>query len=89
MNALCVFGACATILVNSFVFIPAKSNRFKKGDVVRFPFGEAGGKADGTVVATGVTIGLRRKVRIETVAARFEIDEADVELLSRSFSDQR
>ena len=89
MNALCVFGACATILVNSFVFIPAKSKRFKKGDVVRFPFGEPGGKADGTVVATGITIGLRRKVRIETVAARFEIDEADVELLSRSFSDQR
>ena len=68
----------------SCVFIPVKSNRFQKGDLVRFPFGEAGGRADGTVVATGVSFGLRRKVRVETVAAQFEIDEADVQLVSRS-----
>jgi hypothetical protein len=73
--------------INS-VFIPAKSNRFQKGDIVRFPFGEAGGKADGRVIATGVTIALRRKVRIETVAAQFEIDETDVMLVSRSISGQ-
>ena len=72
----------------SCVFIPVKSNRFQKGDIVRFPFGEAGGKAEGTVIATGVTFGLRRKVRIETVAAQFEIDETDVQLVSRSSSGQ-
>lgn len=66
------------------MFIPAKSKKFQIGDIVRFPFGEAGGKADGTVVATGVTFAFQRKVRVATVAARFEIDEADVELVSRS-----
>jgi hypothetical protein len=71
------------------VFIPTKSNRFQKGDIVRFPFGEPGGKADGTVIATGVTFGLRRKVRVQTVAAQFEIDETDVTLVSRSTSGQR
>jgi hypothetical protein len=40
------------------------------------------------VIATGVTFGLRRKVRIETVAAQFEIDETDVQLVSRSSSGQ-
>jgi hypothetical protein len=72
----------------SCVFIPVKSNRFQKGDIVRFPFGEAGGRAEGTVIATGVTFGVRRKVRIETVAAQFEIDETDVQLVSRSSSGQ-
>jgi hypothetical protein len=66
------------------VLIPAKSKRFQIGDIVRFPFGAAGGKAEGTVVATGVTLALQRKVRIKTVAARFEIDEADIELVTRS-----
>jgi hypothetical protein len=65
------------------VLFPAKSKKFQIGDIVRFPFGQAGGKADGTVVFTGVTLALQRKVRIETVAARFEIDEANVELVSR------
>ena len=72
----------------SCVFIRLKSNRFEKGDRVRFPFGEAGGRADGRVIATGVTFGLRRKVRIETVAAEFEIDETDVQLVPRSSSGQ-
>jgi predicted RNA-binding protein with TRAM domain len=55
---------------------------------VRFPFEEAGGRAEGTVIVTGVAFGLRRKVRIETVAAQFEIDETDVQLVSRSSSGQ-
>jgi hypothetical protein len=75
---------CGTILeADDCVLIPAKSKKFQIGDIVRFPFGEAGGNADGTVVFTGVSFGLQRKVRIATVASRFEIDEADVELVSR------
>ena len=70
------------------MLIPIKSNRFQIGDIVRFPFGAAGGKADGTVVATGVSYALRRKVRVATVTAQFEFDQADVEPTPPPPSDQ-
>jgi hypothetical protein len=87
-NAVCVFDACATIRGEEFRVHPREEQQVQERRRRPFPFRRGWCRADGTVVATGVTIGLRRKVRVATLAARFELDEPEVELVSRPSSCQ-